>query len=270
MTNQTYPKIQALYKSRPMTNMSHVDWTINLQLWFCTKKSAGCKNCYMLNSPYKNNIKSKPGWREKGVAEFYKIPPGAVVFLGDMYDLYHEQNKLEWIQRTHKLIASRPDITVLLLTKRPEHIAAYADLLCWPSHLWLGVTVEDNNAIERIAMLKRLPTDNLWLSCEPLLEDISERLTDQQLRGVKWVIGGGESGPRRRPFNKRWAENLRIRCERNGVPFFYKQSSGQYPGHDPYLEGKRYFNFPDGISPLKYREPIEPAPVPVQLDMFND
>ena len=267
-----HPKVQALYKSKKMTNIAYADWTINLQKWWCTKVSAGCKNCYMLAmaKTYPNNASSGPEWREKGVAEFNKMPPGAVVFLGDMYDVYHEQTPKEHICCTHELIASRPDVTVLVLTKRPHHPFPLWELH-WPDNLWSGVTVEDNNAVERIQQLKSWQyPKHMWLSCEPLLEDISEKLSCTQLTGIEWVVCGAESGNRRRPFNKRWAENLRAVCERNGVPFFYKQSSGQYPGNDPYLEGELHYNFPDGIAPLKYRAPVEELPLPMQIDMFAD
>lgn len=265
-----YPEIQSLHKGKKMTPITYADWTVNLQGWFCTVKSAGCKNCYMLNTPYRHNLKSKPEWREEGVKEFYKIPAGAVVFLGDMYDVYHEDNPLEWIMRTHELIASRPEITVLLLTKRPEYIAAYWEELYWSDNLWLGATVENKAVIERIAFIKRLPTDNLLLSVEPMLEDITPGLSAEILHGIKWIVCGAESGNNRRPFNKRWAENLKAICEMAGIPFFYKQSSGQYPGIDPYLRGVKHWNFPDGIAPLKYRDPVVPVPVIKQLKMWGD
>ena len=269
-----YPKVQALYKSEAMTNIAYADWTVNLQKWWCTKVSMGCKNCYMLimAKTYPNNAADGPVWREKGVSEFMKMPPGAVVFLGDMYDVYHEQTPFEYIERTHELIASRPDVTVLLLTKRPQNVWNYHLDLPWPDNLWLGTTIENRAVLpRRISYLKSIKgPKHLWLSCEPLLEDLTPIMTTIQLSGIGWVVCGGESGNHRRPFNKNWARMLKYTCMMVGVPFFYKQSGGQYPSNDPYLEGELHYNFPDGIEPLKYREPVELEPVPIQMDMFGE
>lgn len=271
-----YPNVQALYKSKKMTNIPYADWTVNLLKWWCTRVSAGCKNCYMLAMAkmYPANAADGPVWREKGVSEFMKMPPGAVVFLGDMYDVYHEQTSFENILETHDLIASRPDVTVLLLTKRPQNIFSfeYAADLQWPDNLWLGTTIENKAVLpRRIAYLKSIKgPKHLWLSCEPLLEDLTLMMTMTQLKGFEWVVCGAESGHKRRSFSKNWARMLKYTCALAEVPFFYKQSSGQLPGTDPYLEGKRHYNFPDGIAPLKYRDPVEPEQKPVQMDMFGE
>ena len=46
------------------------------------------------------------------------------------------------------------------------------------------------------------------------------------LRGIDWVIVGGESGPGARPMREEWVIDLRDQCIRQGVAFFFKQSSG--------------------------------------------
>lgn len=256
--------------SKKMTGIAYADYTCNFQNWYCTKISAGCKNCYMLEMKriYKKTDDS-PQWREAGVKEFEKIPSGAVIFVGDMYDVYHEHNQHEWIIRTHEIIASRPDVTVLLLTKRPELPPELIDKLVWSDNLWLGVTVEDINNIPRITSLKRLPAKHRWLSCEPLLEDISVSLRPLRLSGINWIVCGGESGRNRRPFNQEWAINLMLKCRQNSVPFFFKQSGGLYPGHNPYLNGEQYYNFPPEFLPLKYNtDAIETIETPKQLQLF--
>jgi protein gp37 len=40
---------------------------------------------------------------------------------------------------------------------------------------------------------------------------------------LKWIIVGGESGPRARPMHPDWARSLRDQCAAAGVPFFFKQ-----------------------------------------------
>lgn len=43
------------------------------------------------------------------------------------------------------------------------------------------------------------------------------------LRGIHWVVGGGESGPKARPSHPDWFRSLRDQCAAAGVPFFFKQ-----------------------------------------------
>jgi protein gp37 len=41
--------------------------------------------------------------------------------------------------------------------------------------------------------------------------------------GLRWVVVGGESGPRARPMHPDWARSLRDQCVTAGVPFLFKQ-----------------------------------------------
>jgi len=62
------------------------------------------------------------------------------------------------------------------------------------------------------------------LSIEPLWDRIPP--SKLKLRGIDWVIVGGESGSGlefTRPFALEWAEELREHCRKNGVAFFLKQ-----------------------------------------------
>jgi hypothetical protein len=48
--------------------------------------------------------------------------------------------------------------------------------------------------------------------------------------GLDWVIVGGESGPKRRPFDVAWARSIAAQCKAAGVTCFAKQGSGPRPG----------------------------------------
>lgn len=114
-------------------------------------------------------------------------------------------------------------------------------LQCWPlPNVWLGTSVEHQKAAdERIPHLLRCPAAVRFLSCEPLLglvdlywaakpdretSNISCRdVGDILIRGIHWVIVGGESGRGARPMHPSWAHGLRDSCEMLGIPFFFKQ-----------------------------------------------
>ena len=80
-----------------------------------------------------------------------------------------------------------------------------------------------------------------FLSIEPLLEDLGA----VDLRGIDWVIVGGESGRRARPMNAEWVRGLRDQCRRARVPFFFKQWGGTRK-HETgrLLDGRTWDQFP--------------------------
>ena len=71
---------------------------------------------------------------------------------------------------------------------------------------------------------------NEFICCEPLLEAV--RL---DLRGIAWVIVGGESGPRARHMPAEWARDVRDQCRAARVPLFMKQISRREPLPDDLL-----------------------------------
>ncbi|MBJ7446818.1 MAG: phage Gp37/Gp68 family protein [Brevundimonas sp.] len=118
----------------------------------------------------------------------------------------------------------------------------------WPlPNVWLGVSVEDQTrADERIPLLLETPAAVRWLSVEPLLAPVSlrwakwhdyagqiaDRRTERSrslaeqydgVRGLHWVVAGGESGPSARPMHPDWARQLRDQCAEAGIPFLFKQ-----------------------------------------------
>lgn len=97
----------------------------------------------------------------------------------------------------------------------------------WPlPNVCIGVTAEDQKrADERVPLLLKIPAAVRFVSVEPQLGAVSL----QRLRAraawpkIDWVICGGESGHRARPFDLAWARSLRDECEAAGVAFFMKQ-----------------------------------------------
>lgn len=101
-----------------------------------------------------------------------------------------------------------------------------ADEPAWPlRNVWLGVSVEDRKyGLPRIEQLRQIPAAVRFLSIEPLLEDLGEL----DLRGIGWVIVGGESGAGARPMEAAWVRSLRDQCAAAGVAFFFKQWGGVF------------------------------------------
>lgn len=91
-----------------------------------------------------------------------------------------------------------------------------------PSDEWTSISVESQAYTSRIDDLRRVDAQVRFLGVEPLLAPL-ERL---DLRGIHWVIVGGESGGRERPMDADWVRTIRDRCVSVGVPPPFKQWGG--------------------------------------------
>ena len=70
--------------------------------------------------------------------------------------------------------------------------------------------------------LRQVPAFIRFVSVEPLLEDLGK----MNLKGIHWVIVGGESGPKARPMKQEWVLNVKHQCEQQKAAFFFKQWGG--------------------------------------------
>jgi protein gp37 len=119
-----------------------------------------------------------------------------------------------------------------------------ADFAFPPENVWLGTSVETQEVEDRIDDLREVPASVRFLSLEPLLGP----LPDLDLRGIDWVIVGGESGTGAREMKQEWVVDIRDQCEAANVPFFFKQWGGvnkKENGRD--LEGREWNEMPDGV-----------------------
>jgi len=141
-------------------------------------------------------------------------------FVNSMSDLFHEEVPFEYIDRVMETISATPIHTYQILTKRAERMREYFESRVVPDNAWLGVSVEDRKyGKPRIPHLQAIEAKTRFLSVEPLLESIGTI----RLKGIHWVIVGGESGARARPMDERWVVSIRNQCEKKGVDFFFKQ-----------------------------------------------
>jgi protein gp37 len=142
-----------------------------------------------------------------------------------MSDLFHAQVPVPFLRQVFEVMAATPQHTYQVLTKRARRLRRLAGTLDWPSNVWMGVSVEDMQVVDRVNDLRGVPAAVRFLSCEPLLGP----LPAVDLDGIGWVIAGGESGPNARPMKSAWVEDLRDQCAAAGVAFFFKQWGGRTP-----------------------------------------
>jgi protein gp37 len=160
---------------------------------------------------------------DAALAQPYRWKKGRFVFVNSMSDLLHESVPDDFIQRVFHVMMTTPQHTYQILTKRAERLAEIAPNLRWSHNVWIGVSVESNEYLWRVRLLRQIQSSVRFLSLEPLLGPLEE-LT---LEGIQWVIVGGESGPESRPINPFWVRSIRDQCLKQSVPFHFKQWGGK-------------------------------------------
>jgi protein gp37 len=249
-----------------MSLLSKIEWTD--ATWNpvrgCTKISPGCKHCYA--ERFAERFRGVPGHPfEQGfdlrlvphkLAEPLRWSEPRMIFVNSMSDLFHDQVPDSYISLVARTMQLARWHTYQVLTKRSERLR---DMLRGPlreaagePHIWWGVSVEDRKyGLPRIADLQAAPAAVRFLSVEPLLEDVGEI----PLKGISWVIVGGESGPGARPMQEDWVLSIREQCNAAGVAFFFKQWGGvrkKVAGRT--LRGRTYDEIPKRVE-----NPILPA-----------
>lgn len=146
------------------------------------------------------------------------------IFVNSMSDLFQDTVDVDFIARVWNVMEHAHWHSFQILTKRPERMR---DILSKPNfailpNVWLGTSVEGEDYLGRIEALRCVPARIRFVSFEPLLGPI----VDPNLAGIHWAIVGGESGPRARPMEAWWVEDLRDSCKNQHVAFFFKQWGG--------------------------------------------
>jgi protein gp37 len=261
-----------------MSDVSMIEWTdatLNI-LVGCDKVSPGCANCYackevvrMAGNPNPRVSAANRGLAYKqanGILNWTGVvrqlpdrlagpflwPRPKMVFVNSLSDTFHADVPREFIRRALSVMAATPWHTYQLLTKRAERLEELSPDLEWPDNVWMGVSVENQRYAHRVDHLRRSRAKVKFLSVEPLLGPV-----ELDLSGIDWVITGGESGPRARPFDPAWALSVRDHCARTGAAFFHKQNGGRNKrAAGRLLDGRTY----DAMPPIVSRS-VPPARV---------
>jgi len=165
-----------------------------------------------------------------------------------MGDPFHEQVPDDFILLALDIMAERTDVVWQMTTKRAKRMQALA--VTWmekerrvvPVNIWPGVSAEDQDTYnERIKWLNCTPSAMCWVSLEPLLGPVI--LGDTLL--LAWVVVGGESGPKHRPMEIEWAEDIYRQCVAAKIPFYGKQISSVRPGVPLLINGQEIHEWPE-------------------------
>lgn len=224
----------------------------------CTKISPGCKHCYaetfaerfrgVKDHPYEQGF--DPRLVPEKLAEPLRWRQPKMIFVNSMSDLFHDFVPDDYIAAVATVMAKANWHTYQVLTKRSDRLRNLLNsklrFAAQQPHIWWGVSVEDKKyGVPRIADLQAASAAIRFLSVEPLLEDIGQ----PDLRGIDWMIVGGESGAGARPMKEDWVLSLRNQCRKTKVAFFFKQWGGVRKAKTGRrLQGKTYDEFPARVA----------------------
>lgn len=228
-----------------MSDGSSIEWTDATwnPVTGCTEVSPGCDNCYartfaerwrgIPDHPYEQGFDLRL-WPDR-LEQPSRWGKPRLIFVNSMSDLFHQRVPDDYIATVFDAMRQAPQHRFQVLTKRPGRMASVVKRI-QPiplPHVWLGTSIETDGYMWRIDKLRATPSAVRFLSLEPLLGPIP----NLDLRGVGWVIVGGESGHGARPMDLDWARDIRDQCAAADVPFFFKQT-GTVAARDLGLSGK--------------------------------
>ena len=216
-----------------MAASSSIEWTDATwnPVTGCTQVSPGCDHCYALTFAERfRNVRGH--YFERGFD--LQLRPNMLtapskwrqpkrIFVNSMSDLFHRDIPDEYISDVFTQMEQIDRHIYQVLTKRPERMrrfvkSRYVERSA-PAHIWLGVSVENNDFAWRADMLRSVEAKIKFLSVEPMLGPVDA----VSLADVSWVIVGGESGPHHRQMDAMWVRDVRDRCMAARIPFFFKQ-----------------------------------------------
>ena len=250
-----------------MAQQTGIEWTDATwnPVTGCTRVTAGCDNCYaatlagrllrrayLARLPVVNSATTRRDpfavrlWPER-LEQPLRWRDPKVIFVNSMSDIFHADIPQEFLRRTFEVMLEADWHTYQVLTKRPARARRFwthnSDLFNdgpIPEHIWIGTSVENQDVAYRVGHLRQVPARIRFLSCEPLIGPL-----ELDLRGIHWLIAGGESGPVRRKMEPEWALSIRDQCREAGIPFFFKQWGGRTPkagGRE--LDGEKWDEMP--------------------------
>jgi len=238
-----------------MADGTQIEWTDATwnPVTGCSKITAGCDNCYaerfserfrgVPDHPFENGFDLTV--RPMRLTQPLSWKGSRRIFVNSMSDLFHKEVPRDFIDKVFDTMEKASWHTFQVLTKRSSLLTRYLaqryPASFAPSHIWLGVSVEDAQNAVRIKYLKSARATVKFVSFEPLIGPVGKI----DLSGIDWAIVGGESGPRARPMEEAWAIDLRDQCRTQKVAFFFKQWGGIRPkSGGRRLKGREWNQYP--------------------------
>ncbi len=212
-----------------MTQKSKIEWTQltwNPVTW-CSKISDWCKNCYAERMARRLQLMWQIKYRNWFKVTLHpdtlnypsKIKKPSIIFVNSMSDLFHDEIPFDYVKQVFDIMNKEKHHIFQVVTKRAEKMLEIVSKLDIWENIWLWVTVESNKYTNRIDFLRKTKAKTKFLSLEPLLSD----LPNLDLDWINWVIVWWESWFWARTIKEDWVLDIKEQCEKQKIPFFFKQ-----------------------------------------------
>ena len=189
--------------------------------------SDGCRNCWAraVARDRHGDKEFKPTFHPERLGDITG-PRGSrkVYVMNFMGDLWADGVDPDWQNSIFTAFRDNPQHQFIVCTKRSGSLARFIDFMGWKPlpNVWLGITAENEGMrMRRTHELACIKGWNKWISLEPLLGPVT--LPERYMYGVKWVVVGCESGPKRRECRWEWIINVVNQCKALGIPCYVKQ-----------------------------------------------
>jgi protein gp37 len=238
-----------------MSDNTAIEWTDTTwnPVTGCTKISTGCDNCYAERfSERFRGVKGHPfetGFdltlRPERLLQPLEWKRPRMIFVNSMSDLFHKEIPRVYVSAVFDTMEKANWHIYQVLTKRSSLMQKFINDRYKerpaPTHMWFGVSIENEKATSRIVHLQKANANIRFLSIEPLIAPVGKISLD----GIAWVIVGGESGYGARPMKQEWVTDVRDQCVAASVAFFFKQWGGRSPkAGGRLLDGREWNQFP--------------------------
>jgi protein gp37 len=238
-----------------MAGPTQIEWTDATwnPVTGCSKVTRGCDFCYA--ERFSERFRGVPGHpfengfdltlRPERLNQPLRWQRPQRIFVNSMSDLFHKEVPRPFIDAVFDTMEAAHWHNFQVLTKRSPLMASYlshryGDSMA-PTHIWLGVSVEDAKNAVRLKHLRAARASVKFVSFEPLLGPMGK----VDLTGIDWAIVGGESGPHARLMAEEWALEIRDQCQIANVAFFFKQWGGIRPkSGGRTLRGREWNQYP--------------------------
>lgn len=254
-----------------MAGLSDIEWTD--ATWNpvagCSMVSPGCTNCYAMRmaarldamgiAKYQGTTRMSGGravWTghvtldDASLRSPISWSKPRRIFVNSMSDLFQDAVPTEFVARVWQVMEEAYWHQFQILTKRPKRMARVLSGRRFKvlPNVWLGTSIENGRVLERVKALRTAPAAVRFISFEPLIGAVG----DVDLTGVDWAIVGGESGPRARPMERKWVDEIRRSCQAYRVAFFFKQWGGvNKKAAGRVLDGQTWDEFPKPLIPSR-------------------
>lgn len=144
------------------------------------------------------------------------------IFVCSMADLFGKWVPDEWIHKVFDTCRNAPQHRYLFLTKNPGRYTQYR--VPDDSNKWYGASITQESEMRQFNVL---PAGcNIFVSMEPVLEDLQPEKHNILFRQIGWIILGAESGKRKDKVvpQAEWIKKIVWHAKEREVPVFMKDS----------------------------------------------